>query len=87
MFFVFYTLPIILITLSNFINLFVIGFDFTSFLKNKGISASVSTLPALFSEQLLETLGVKGFFLSIPCNRSDYSATSSGFEIGMKIGV
>lgn len=85
-FFCLYTVPIILITLSNFINWFLIGFDFTSFLKNKGISTSVSTLPALFSEQLLETLGVKGFFLSIPCNRSDYSATSSGFEIGMKIG-
>lgn len=85
-FFCLYTVPIILITLSNFINWFLIGFDFTSFLKNKGISTSVSTLPALFSEQLLETLGVKGFFLSIPCNRSDYSATSSGFEIGMTIG-
>ena len=44
---------------------------------------SVSTVPALIADQLLERLGVKGFLLSKPCNRSDYTATSSGFEIGL----
>jgi hypothetical protein len=59
------------------------GFDFDDFLSSKGLSSSIITLPRLFSEQLLETLGVKGFFSDTPCNRSNYAATSSGFEIGM----
>lgn len=50
MFFVFYILFIILIILLNFINLFVIGFDFISFLKNKGILVLVSILLVLFLE-------------------------------------
>nr|XP_022320681.1 uncharacterized protein LOC111122936 [Crassostrea virginica] len=59
------------------------GFDFNSFLKSKDVEPSVSTVPALIADQLLERLGVKGFLLSKPCNRSDYTATSSGFEIGL----
>ena len=64
------------------------GFTFNDFLTRKGLPLSTTSLQTLVSEQLMEELGIGGFFSATACNRASYTSTlASGFEIGREIGV
>lgn len=60
-----------------------IGFTFSDFLTRKGLPGSTTDLQTLVAEQLMEELGVGGFFSASSCDRANYTAAlASGFEIG-----
>lgn len=61
------------------------GFTFDNFLTRKGLPLSTTVLSSLKAEQLLEELGIGGFFKATSCDRANYTTPlPSGFEIGKK---